>query len=123
MVMKKVRIKLINVADKLATVVASRDITRTLEKLILDARESEVSLDFKNVDFISRSAAHELLMLQEELARRVCQAIQLSFVNTNKHVATMLKVVAASRTSPKKPPSDLHIKTISFDSLRSLASI
>jgi anti-anti-sigma regulatory factor len=121
--MKKECMKIIDVADKIATIVASRDIAHTLSKLILAVRASEVSLDFKNVEFISRSAAHELLLLQDELAKWVPQAIALSFINTNKHVVDMLKVVASSRISPKKPPSDLHIKTISLDSLRSLASI
>jgi len=121
--MRKERTNTITVADKLATIVASRDITHTLKKLILAARAPKVSLDLKNVEFISRSAAHELLLLQDELSRRVSQAIVLSFINTNEHVAAMLKIVASSRISPKKRPSDLHIKTISFDSLRSLASI
>lgn len=121
--MKTERTKIIDVAAKLAAILASRDITRSLKKLILAARTPEVSLDFKNVEFISRSAAHELLLLQDELAKWPPQAIALSFINTNKDVAAMFQVVASSRISPKKRPSDLHIKTISFDALRSLASI
>lgn len=121
--MRKKSIKVINVAHKLAIIVASRDITHNLKQLVLAARLPKVSLDFQDVEFVSRSAAHELLVLREELSKKSPHAVELSFINTDEHVANMLKIVDSSRISPKKRPSNLHIKKISFDSLRSLASI
>lgn len=50
--------KRIDLGKEIAPVLSSRELVRELEKRIADKK---VILDFKNVEFISHSFAHELL--------------------------------------------------------------
>jgi len=92
---------IINISVVLAPILGSRDIAHNLKNLILKAKSRSVELNFKDVEFISRSAAHELLTLKDDLSHRFLRKRKISFVNTSNNVAEMLRMVAASRAVPK----------------------
>ena len=100
----------INVASVLARIVASRDTAHSLKSLILKARSKSVDLDFKDVEFLSRSAAHELLTLKDDLSHSFLRKKIVSFINTRDNVSEMLKVVASSRAVPKAAVKEYHIE-------------
>jgi len=70
-------------------------------------------LDFVDVKFISRSAAHSLLLLKERLQAKK----DISFINTNEDVTNMLCVMAANRAVPKKQKPDFNPQIIDINSL------
>lgn len=96
--------KIIKMAKYFAPVISSRDITDSLESAILKSKSKIVDLDFSDVEFISRSAAHALLSMKEILQRRVVKKKEISFVNANEEVKEMLRIIAANRALPKGKP-------------------
>lgn len=112
--MKKQKPIKINIAEKIAAILGSRDVVRSLDKLIKKTKDKLVELDFAKVEFVSRSAAHELLLLKERLAR---QSKTISFINTSQDVAKMLRIVAANRALPLKKPTDFKIPVVNIKSL------
>jgi len=107
----------IDVAKNLAEVVASRDITDILKPLIENTDTRLVDLDFKNTSAISRSAAHELLLIKEDLARAIAWKKEISFINTNKDIESMLRVIAANRALPKTEKATPKIQKTDLKSL------
>lgn len=105
----------INAARVLAPIISSRDVIDLLKERVLKADTKSVVLDFRNVEFISRSAAHELLVIQEELRRK---NRELDFINTNKDVAEMLRVVAANRALPKSEKPQFTPERTDINTLR-----
>ena len=91
--------KTLDMATLIASVIHSRDAVKLVQDAIEKTDVMSVSLDFANVEFISRSAAHELLVLKENLKQTKNRDIV--FTNTNKDVNDMLRVVAANRAVPK----------------------
>lgn len=89
-------IKLIEV---LAPVVSSREIiNEILENKINDQDSNEVILDFNEIKFISRSAAHELLKLKEKFANKKSGKKEITFSsNMEPAVSNMIRTVAANR--------------------------
>lgn len=94
----------INIARTLAKIVGSRDLTDALKEVILKANTSAVDLDFSEVEFVSRSAAHELLSMKEDLKRKLLNKKEINFVNANRDVTEMFRVVAANKAVPKVKP-------------------
>jgi len=105
--------KTINIAKSLSVIINSRDITDILRDKIKKTDLKSVNLDFDNVQFISRSAAHSLLLLKEELLNKK----EISFLNTNQDIAMMLRSVAASRALPKQERTRFRAKKINLNSL------
>ena len=70
-------------------------------------------MDFINVKFISRSAAHALLLMKENLRNKK----NISFINTNKDVAEMLRAVAANRIIPKSQKPQFNPEKTNINSL------
>ena len=104
--MKILKNSTIEMSEVLATIISSRDIVDRLNVHIKAASSKQVSLDFKNVEFVSRSAAHELLTIKEDWKRKsLSRDKEINFVNTNEEVSTMLRVVAANRAVPKIKPT------------------
>jgi len=95
----------IQVAIVLAKIVGSRDLADTLKEVILKAKTRLVNLDFSEVDFISRSAAHELLLIKEDLNRKILNKKEVNFINTKHDVTEMIRVVAANKAVPKNRPT------------------
>ncbi len=104
----------IDVAKILAPIVSSRDLIEIVRKEIVKISDAQIQLDFKDVDFISRSAAHEMLVMKEDLARKAIRKKEISFVNTNPTVKEMFRVVAANRAVPQKP-KEIEFKAEKID--------
>lgn len=107
----------IKVARSLAAILSSRDVISELSDSIKNTKVNFIELDFSNVEFISRSAAHELLSLKEDLSRRQNDKKELSFVNTNPDITNMLRIVAANRALPRRDVSIPKIERTNLDSL------
>lgn len=99
------------------TCLCSRDIINHLRKAILKTDTKSVDLDFKNIEFISRSAAHELLLLKEELKRKILKKKEISFINTNKSINDLLRIIAANRALPKNKKPKFKAEKISIKSI------
>jgi len=76
----------IDVGSVVAPFISSRDIIDKLTREI--DRYDEVVLDFKNVSFLSRSAAHELMKYRNAHPEK-----RIRVVNTNETVSMILRVV------------------------------
>lgn len=107
----------IRIADKIAPIVSSRDIIVKLKNDISRLRAKEVSLDFTDVNFVSRSAAHELLTMKEELKRKALRKKNIIFINTNNDVKEMIRTVASNRAVPQKNKVEFNAETVSIDSI------
>lgn len=112
--------KTIKIAKEISEIISSRDVSNILKKEIDRTPTYEVQLDFDNVQFVSRSAAHELIELQQLFAERSAP-IKVFFINTNPSVANMFRTVAANRVLPIKDthPQSLP-KKISINELAQL---
>ena len=87
----------INLAKLVPKSIFSRDIVRdVVENEINKINEQTINLDFGTIEFISRSAAHELLKMRERFEYDKEQKKQIVFKNLNTNVAEMIRVVAAS---------------------------
>jgi anti-anti-sigma regulatory factor len=104
----------INVAKTLATIIGSRDVIDLLKSSILSSDSVSVVLDFHDVEFISRSAAHEPLLIKEEVRSN---KKEISFENANKDITEMLRIVAANRAMPKSERPDFKPEKMDIKSL------
>ena len=119
-IMKKDPKAVIKVVRVLAPMISSRDVIDLLKAQVLKSDAKSVVLDFTNVDFISRSAAHELLVIKEELH---VKNREISFENTTKDVSEMLRVVAANRALPKSEKPKFEPEKVDISSLREEVSV
>ena len=119
--MSKTRKVIINVAKKLAPIVSSRDIAFSLRRAIIGVWANAVDLDFHDVEFISRSAAHELLRLKSNFSKRWFMRKDIEFVNTNDNVSSMMRIVEASQNVPKPVAEESHFQKVDIDNLSQLA--
>ena len=111
--MKKSKKVSIDIANLLASIISSRDIINILEKFIKKIDAKTIDLDFTDVKFVSRSAAHALSLLKEKLRTKK----DISFVNTNKDVTEMLRIVAANRMVSKSQKPQFSLEKININSL------
>src|SRR3989344_7261551 len=111
----------INIATRVAPVLASRDVITALKSEIEKLATQQVQLDFAQVEFVSRSAAHELLRLKESLAAQDNKKT-VEFINANDEVANMLRTVASNRAIPKVAEDTSSIKTVSISDIEAPAS-
>lgn len=108
----------INVASVVAPVLASRDVISALKSEVEKNTAQQVQLNFTDVEFVSRSAAHELLRLKEQLLAQDSKR-EVEFINTNEEVSQMLRTVASNRAVPKKSSQIAPLKTVSINDLES----
>ncbi len=106
----------INMATLVAPIISSRDVFLAVREEIERQSQPVVQLDFADVQFISRSAAHELLQMKEQLANKEPK-VQVEFQDTSGDVAKMLRVVASNRAVPKEPTEPTEIKAVSINEL------
>ena len=104
----------LNVASLLAPIIGSRDVVQVLKQEIEKQKSSEILLDLSRVEFISRSAAHELLLVQEAYSQK---GVSLEFVQANEDVAAMLRTVAANRALPLKDRPSFQAETADINTL------
>lgn len=109
---KPVRIRLNKL---LAEIINSRDVADVLKDNIKKTDAKSVVLDFTDIKFISRSAAHSLLLLKEKL--ETLNKKYISFENAANDVSEMLRIVSANKTYPKKEKPEFNPKKIDITSL------
>ena len=119
---KKTKTINIDVAKSLAPIVGSRDVVSNLKKIIEKAHAKAINLDFSTVEFVSRSAAHELLVLKEKLNKSFLNKKVINFINASDNVTEMFRTVAANRALPKSKTKELEIETIDVSYLSKLAT-
>lgn len=97
--MEKENKKTIKIAQIIAPIISSRDLLdNLLVKIINETNSDAIDFDFANVEFVSRSAAHTLLLIQEKFKEKT----DITFINTSKDVKEMIRIVAANRVLPKE---------------------
>lgn len=111
------RISTINVAQKLSKTLSSRDILEVLVKEIKSVKEKQVNLDFREVELISRSVAHELLKIQVDFERKKIFKKIVNFVNTNEEVSKMLRIVASNLALPNSPKPMVNAEVVDINKL------
>lgn len=114
--------KIINVAQILAPIVGSRDLMPILAETINNTDAKSVDLDFSEVEFVSRSATHALLLMKEDLQRKWLNKKFITFVNASDNVQEMFRVVAANRAVPRDIDQNLKIEKVDINSLMSVTS-
>jgi len=107
----------INVAKLLAPIVGSRDLMPILADAVNKTDARSVNLDFSEVEFISRSAAHALLLMKEDLQRKWVNKKYITFANTSENVQEMFRVVAANRAVPRGNEIDIQIEKTDINTL------
>ena len=112
----------IDVSKKLAPIVGSRDVVYSLKKIIKKTHSKAIDLDFQDVEFVSRSAAHELLVLKDTLNKKLFRKKVVNFINTSDNVTEMFRTVAANRALPKQKETTLDIQKVDIDYLSKLAT-
>jgi anti-anti-sigma regulatory factor len=117
--MKKLTKETIKLASVIAPIIGSRDLVNSLEKTISKSKADSIELDFQKVNFASRSAAHALLNMKEDFLRKTPTHAkkEISFVNVNEDIETMLRTVAANRALPKKKEIEFAPERVSIKSL------
>ena len=107
----------LNIAKLLAPTVGSREAVRDLEKIIQKEKVQRVDLDFREVEFVSRSAVHEFLILKETLARKILHQKMIAFVHLNQEGKEMFRVIAANRAVPQLMKPEFTVKSVNIDHL------
>ena len=103
----------------IAPIVSSRDSINRLEGIIRRMRSNNIELDFSNIDFISRAATHELLLMKERLLYQLFFKRVIVFTNMNIDVFNMIRIVAANRVAPKEHIDDQELEIVSVEQLLS----
>ena len=101
----------------LAEIINSRDVADVLEDAIKRTDTESVVLDFTDIKFVSRSAAHALILLQQRFENEVLNKKIISFENAINDVLEMLRIVSANKTYPKKEKPEFNPKRINIASL------
>ena len=119
---KKTKTLNIDISKSLAPIVGSRDVVSNLKKIIDKAHAKAINLDFSAVEFVSRSAAHELLVLKEKLNKSFFKKKVINFINASDNVTEMFRTVAANRALPKSKIEAVEIETIDVSYLSKLVT-
>jgi hypothetical protein len=114
---KKEKLTRIYVNKLLAGIINSRDVMTVLEVAIQKTNTELVVLDFTNIKFISRSAAHALLLLKEKFECRSSNRKMVSFESAIYDVSEMLRIVNANKAYPKEERVEFNPKRIDISSL------
>lgn len=107
----------LDIAKLVAPTVSSREAVRDLKKVITKKKSKNIDLDFRDVEFVSRSAAHEFLMLKETLSRKLLSQKVVTFVRANQEVKDMFRAIAANRAVPKSAKPEFIVQTVNIESL------
>ena len=114
---KIIRIKLRRlISDKLITRKAVQLINLKISQLYNSQKKNDliVELDFMDIRFISRSFTDELYNLEKKLLKIKAKLV---FINTEKEINDMFKIVGEHRSSPEIEKPRLKVKINNLDSL------
>lgn len=89
----------LKLAQEIAEIISSRDVIAVIKNRLLDQPEKAFVLDFSSVAFISRSAAHEFILLEEDLKSH---KKQIEFIHMNSDVQAMFNTVRHHRIAIQK---------------------
>jgi hypothetical protein len=106
--------------DLMSPTICTRDIVQFLFRNLDKKPCNEIELDFDGIEFISRSASHELLCLKERAEHGIFGLFfkkSIHLVNVNSNVAQLLNVVAANRVIPKVTKETSQIQHVDVDDL------
>lgn len=103
----------INLARSIAPIISSRDVIAKLSKRLSSIEAHNVRLSFADVEFLSRSAAHELLILQGSLREKKT----VEFIDLNADVLRMLEVVKKTSARKERPLPKLRVDRTSIKTL------
>ena len=77
-------------------IISSRELVKEFSKKFSKlAKSKEIIIDFSNIEFISRSAAHEILKTKKTHNN-------MQFANMSTEVAEMIRIVAANTAYPRE---------------------
>ena len=114
---KKEKSTRIYMSKLLAKIINSRDVMDVLEDVIKKTNTELVVLDFSNIKFISRSAAHALLLVKEKYECKSYNRKFVTFKNAIYDVSEMLRIVNANKAYPKEKKNEFNPKKIDITSL------
>ena len=104
----------IDVANRIAPTLGSRDVVDIFRSWVAKSKANAIDIDFSGVDFISRSAAHELLIIKDELEKK---NRKVEFINANQDVFAMIRTIAANMILPRERKIDFKVERTDIQSL------
>lgn len=100
----------IDLSKDLAQVVSSRDLVVDLESKLAKLPNKKINLDFTNIIFVSRSAAHELILMQERLSEKFLKRKLVNFVNMNEDIKNLINHIA--KANPEREVFRFNVKKV-----------
>ncbi|MEM3413351.1 MAG: hypothetical protein QXE27_05335 [Thermoplasmata archaeon] len=97
----------IDLGKLIAPLISTRQAAKIVEEKAIESGSSEILIDFKNVDFISRSFACALLKMKKNLEMR---KFTIKFLNMNNDVEQMIRIAEEHIANPPKKESVSIIK-------------
>jgi hypothetical protein len=101
---------IILVSDRIASDLVTRNAADELMDFVKANRSKTVILDFRNVEFASRSFTHEYLIIKKRLGKKLIERNMSSAVNK------MFKAVSTQRGSAVPQSTSSSITYLSFSS-------
>lgn len=97
-----------------APIILSRDIVKNFSDAIEKRYQNDeiIAFNFAGIEFISRSAAAELIKLKESYKNK-----KIIFCDLNDFSATILRSVAANKVYPKKETFEFNPKKVTLAEL------
>jgi len=105
----------INLDRFFSSVVSSRDSVNELFSFLEKLPNHAILLDFSSIIFVSRSAAHELLKMKNQFEYEFNKII--SFVQLNKNIEEMIRLVAANMAIPNRKNQVFNPQKVDFRDL------
>lgn len=105
----------LNLAEKLAPSISTRVAVQSLRNELVASPFTRIVLDFKKVESISRSAAHEIVMMVSDLTNLFQKKITIE--NTTASVAVVFSAVTNQSTQSKPKERQISGKTIDYEKL------
>ena len=87
--------KIISIKEEIASDLALRNTVQSLFDKVNKVEETNIEIDFSNINSMSRSFAHEYLMQKQQCSK------QISEISVAENVEKMFQVVKSSSTKPK----------------------
>jgi len=105
----------LNMSKKLAPSISTRVAIHILMNELASQNKTDIILDFSNISSISRSAAHEMILMRSDLVNKFRK--QVEFRNMNQVIQDIIRAVTdnAINTKPKERLISTH--QVSFEKL------
>jgi len=98
--------------------ILSRDVVRSILEQEIQAMDSKIIfLDLSKIEFISRSAAHELLKMKERFEYNSNNKKEIIFKDLSPGVAAMIRIVAANKAYSVNREAEFKPKRVNIGDL------